>query len=69
MRLHAPIRRAREALQEDKNGARRRLCDPRLPLQPVRAAGPRRQRRHPVVLPEQLRGLVPGAGQDGREWG
>ena len=67
MRLHAAIRRPREALQEGQGRAPGRLRHPGFPLQPVHAAGPGGQRHHPVLLPDQLRGLVPGAGQDGRQ--
>ena len=44
-----------------------RLRDPRLPLQPIRLPGPGQQRRDPVLLPSQLRRLVPRARQDGRQ--
>jgi Glutathione peroxidase len=41
-----------------------RLHDPRLPLQPIRVARPRLQRRHPILLPSQLRRVVPHSRQN-----
>jgi hypothetical protein len=66
VRLHPAVRRPREAVQVAQGEARRRLCHPRLPLQPVRRPGARHQRRHRAVLPAQLRRQLPHHGQDRR---
>lgn len=44
VRLHSAVRRTRDPLQERPREARRRLCHPRLPLQPVWRPGPGHRR-------------------------
>ena len=64
LRLHAAVRRAREAVGGVSRPRPRRR---RLPEQPVRLAGPGQQRRDRVVLPAQLRRELPDDGQGRRE--
>lgn len=68
MRLHAPIRRSRDPLQKTLRLAPRPIHHPGFPLQPIRLPRAGHGRRHPIILPNQLRRLVPHNGEDGCEW-
>lgn len=67
VRLHPAVRRPGEALQGPEPEVPGPVRHPRLPLQPVRGPGAGHQRRHRVLLPAQLRRLLPHPRQDGRQ--
>lgn len=64
VRLHATIRGLGSSLQRPESHVPQRFRNHRVPVQPVRRARPRFQRRDPRILPSQLRREFPCAGQD-----
>jgi hypothetical protein len=68
MWLHPAVQIPRDPVQDDLTEVPRRLCPPRLPLQPIQQPRPRLQRRHSIILPTQLWSYFPRLGKDGCQW-